>query len=215
MAENKFAVEPDLKSLLDVLKTDILASTNCHAIGTVQSFDSSVQTVQATLVYKKTVNGSLKNYPILVDCPVVILSGGPSGLTFPVAQGDDCLVLFNDRDIDNWFIGATTGELSTQRNHAFSDAIVLVGLRSQVRSIEDYDMDRASLYNGDTRVAVGASKVLIENDMTTLLTVLDGLIDVIKTSTTIPAAVGVPLTLNAATLAALEAYKATIGGLLE
>lgn len=166
--------EPTLKDLLDLLRKDIMLSLNCHAIATVQSFDSTKQTVVATINYQKTyfdrnAQGQyvpvLQNYPILVDCPVVILGGGGATLTFPIQAGDQCLILFNDRDINNWFAGAMSGPVASSRAHSLSDGIALVGLRPQIAS---YDSTRAVLQFGTTFIGVSEDKVKIANAMTSL-----------------------------------------------
>lgn len=218
--QNKFPTTFDLKSLLDLVKRDTMLSINCHAVGTIQSFDPEKQTAEITVNYKQVFYGAagteptLKDYPILLDCPVVTMSGGDGALTFPIAQGDTCLVLFNDRDITDWFSGGQVGPPPTPRAHSFADAFGLVGVRSMANPIDDYDADKTCLRHGDTKVRLGL-KVNIENDVSSLLTVINGLISVIETIVTIPAAIGTPLTLNPASIAALEAYKIQVGELLE
>jgi hypothetical protein len=97
-AKNK--VNPDLKDVLDLLSRNIKMTLNCHAIAQIQSFDPAKQTVSATLMYKKTVfkrqtnssyKSTLADYPILLDVPAVVLGGGSSHLTFPIAKGDECV----------------------------------------------------------------------------------------------------------------------------
>lgn len=211
---SKSTSNPELADLLNLLKKDILLGLNCHAIATIQSFDSSKQTVNASINYTKTfmkrqTDGTYKpvqiNYPILVDCPAIVLGGGDASLTFPITQGDQCLILFNDRDIDNWVAGgrsSVAGPVSTSRLHSLSDGIALVGLNL----ISGYDENRAVLQKGTTKVGVGESLVLIANDMTTLNTVLAGLCDVIATALDgIAPGAGTPVT----------AYKTVISELLE
>lgn len=172
-------VDYNLKDLLDLFGSNLLMNMNCHAIGTVQSFNSTNQTVTATINYTKIFLvpdpsapatdpipkyiQQPQNYPILIDCPIVILGGGSSQLTFPISQGDECLVLFNDRDIDNWFATGQVAPPATGRMHSFSDGVVLVGLRSTARSIPSYDTTRALLSNGTTLLGVGANKILLNN----------------------------------------------------
>lgn len=169
--------EPDLRDALNILKLEILLGMHSHHIGTVQSFNLTNQTATATINYKKTyskpnaVSGIYENflvdYPILLDCPVVCLGGGSASLTFPIITGDECLVLFNDRDIDNWFQGNSNGELSTSRLHSFSDGIILVGIRSLANVLTSYDSSRAALRYGTTiRAAVGSDGSSLENGTT-------------------------------------------------
>jgi len=210
----------DLATLLDMTKSDTMFAINCHAVGTIQSFDSDKQTAEVSINYKRVIYGkagdppTLADYPILVDVPVIVLSGGLGALTFPIAQGDTCLLLFNDRDLDNWFSSGQVVGPATPRMHSFSDAIALVGVHSLKSPIDDYDADKVVLKLDQTKLTLGA-KVHLENATTDLLTVLKGLIDAIKAIQTIPAVVGTPLTLGAASIAALESYKTTIEGLLE
>lgn len=182
--------EPRLKDVLDQLKKNIFLSFNCHHIATVQKFDETNQTATVTINYKKTyyklnqVTGiydpTLIDYPVLADCPVIVLGGGPASLTFPIEAGDECLVLFNDRDLDTWFQGASGGAVATPRLHSFADAIILVGLRSLANSLDAYDLTRAVLQYGSTLVGVGESLVKIANEQFTLNELLQELISEIK-----------------------------------
>ncbi len=168
---NQAPADPSLKDLMDMLKKDVFLSLNCHHVGTIQSFDADSQTASVTINYKKTYfqlspatglyGPVLVDYPALVDCPVMFLGGA---LTFPVAAGDECLVFFNDRDMDNWLQGGAGSALATPRLHSFADGIILVGLRSQGNVLGDFDTTRAVLKNGTTMVGVGDSLVKIAND---------------------------------------------------
>lgn len=217
--QNLIPNEPSLKDLLDLLQKQIMLTLNCHHIGTVQSFDATKQTATVTINYKKTYfqlnpatglyDPILKDYPILADCPVIALGGGAAALTFPIQAGDECLVLFNDRSLDNWFQGGTGSAVATPRLHSFSDGIILVGLRSLPNALTNYDTARAVLRNGSTLVGVGSSLVKIANQTTTLLQVINGILDLIAAAQC--STPGNPLS-NAA---AFTAYKTTVGGLLE
>lgn len=212
----------DLADVLELWKKDIMLNLNCHHIGTIQGFNSSKQTVSASVNYSKTYYEKTTgnqyqpvqvDYPLLVDCPVIILGGGTSALTFPITVGDQCLVLFNDRDIDNWVKGSFSGPVSTNRAHSFSDGIVLVGLNK----ISAYDAVRALISNGHVKVGINptTNKALIGNDVTTLNTLLAQLITTIKAITTSNAVVGSPCTISPASQASLDTVANSIAGLLE
>lgn len=234
-AQNRYINKFDIKGLLDLYKIDFFNSLNCHAIATVQTFDSATQTVTATINYDQTLLGQQIPYPILIDCPVVILTGGNASLTFPIAKGDTCLILFNDKDMDGWYASGQVGQNPTNRSHSFSDAIALVGLRSKLNKLATYDTTRATLQHGTTSVGVSATKIRIKNNSTTLNTLLQSLITDLTTLTTIlntlttamaaatpanvVATVGVPSATAAASIASLATTITTlgtqIGGLLE
>jgi len=81
-------------------------------------------------------NGSVywRDLPQLVDCPVVFPSGGGFTLTFPVAAGDECLVVFSSRSIDSWWGQGNPAPASDLRMHDLSDGFVLVGARSKSKA---------------------------------------------------------------------------------
>lgn len=239
LPSNRGATEPSLKDLLDLYQKTTMLDFNCHHLATIDSFDPTNQTVMATINYKKTYmqrNGItgvyepvLKDYPILVSCPAIIMSGGSAFLEMPIKKGDTCLMLFNDRDIDNWFQTGQTASISTQRLHSFSDGIALVGLRSMANSIQDYDVNHASLWwKGGGRIAVSSSKVLIENETQNLKELLQELITNVQSLVTATAALtvtcaapgnpsSIPINVAAITAAgtALGITSTKIGSLLE
>lgn len=79
--------------------------------------------------------------PLLLDCPLIWPSGGGFTLTFPVEAGDECLVVFASRCIDNWYAqtgAATPNGARTQadiRMHDLSDGFVIVGPRNKTRPL--------------------------------------------------------------------------------
>ena len=80
-------------------------------------------------------DGSTKSValPLLVDVPAVFPSGGGFTLTFPIHQGDECLVVFADRCIDAWWQSGGIGEPLETRTHNLSDGFALVGPFSPAR----------------------------------------------------------------------------------
>lgn len=206
-----------VKSLLEAFKTDAAISLNCHHVGTIQSFDPNTQTATASINYLKTAfqydaatNANVPvqiNYPLLAMCPVICLGGGKASLTFPIQAGDECLILFNDRSLDNWFQSGTLQPLNSPRLHSISDGIILVGLRNSQKVLSNYDMTRAVLKNNQAEVGVGPSLIKIANNLTSLKTVLENLISAIESATYGGNSLDSP--------AGLEAVRALVAGLLE
>lgn len=181
----------NLRDVLVLLKKEIMIELNCHAICQVESFNSSSKTVQATFMYSKTFfvqdeQGNYvavsKNYPTLIDVPVLVLGGGTSSLTFPITKGDECLVLFNDRDIANWYAGATSGSPASNNLHSLSDGLALV---FRFHNLSDYDAVRALISNGTAKVGINPqnNKLTLTNG-TSLGTILSNLISALNTLAT-------------------------------
>jgi hypothetical protein len=144
MSSIKQISPPDLTDLLNVNNTEVSKNINCVQIGIIESFESATQTATIRLALKQVVeilpDGTriLQEYPLLLVCPVIFLYGGAAFLSMPVQVGDNCIVLFNDREIDQWYSnGGVQTPLST-RKHDLSDAIALVGIKNLQTNIADY-----------------------------------------------------------------------------
>jgi len=83
-------------------RREIFASLKCAIPGIIQSFDATKQTATIKVAMQATVGTEVKDYPLLVDCPVVVMGGWGAYITFPIHAGDTCLVLFSDV---RWTIG--------------------------------------------------------------------------------------------------------------
>jgi hypothetical protein len=122
--------------------------------GIIQSFDADaiICVVQPAIQAQVSApNGSTQwvNLPLLLDCPVVFPRGGGCTLTFPIAEGDECLVVFASRCIDAWY---TSGGVQTQaefRMHDLSDGFVLPGPFSQAQKISAISTSTAQLRSND------------------------------------------------------------------
>jgi hypothetical protein len=92
--------------------------------------------------------------PLLLDCPVQFPSGGGVTLTFPVAKGDECLVVFGARCMDSWWQSGGIQPPAEFRMHSLSDGYVIPGVRSQPRKLTAVSTTKAQLRNdaGDTFV---------------------------------------------------------------
>ncbi len=137
-------VPPDLGVAFETLKRDIFVNMNCVQIGIIEDFDAATQTATVQIVIKSvtsvandgTQTVALK--PLVKKAPVMMLYGGSSHITMPIAPGDNCLVLFNDREIDQWLVNGGTPVPETARAHDISDMIVFVGIHSFQNSIANY-----------------------------------------------------------------------------
>ena len=78
-------------------KTNML---RCAIPGSIIDFDPSNQTATVQIMIKEKAFGEWHTITPLLDVPVVFPRSGGYALTFPVKQGDECLVIFNDMCID-------------------------------------------------------------------------------------------------------------------
>ena len=127
--------------------------------GIIQSFNPGAMTCEVQPGIKVKVrqqNGTIASVPLplLVDCPAQFPSGGNCSLTFPVAPGDECLVVFASRCIDGWWQSGGVQEQAEVRMHDLSDGFVLLGFRSQPRVLSGISATAAQLRTDDGQAFV-------------------------------------------------------------
>lgn len=159
---------PDNTDILLALKRDIFTNMNCVNVGIIEGFDPADQTATIQIALKSVQDvaadgtRTIKERPVLLKCPVMMLSGGGSHITFPITVGDTCIVLFNDREIDNWFANGGLQTPNTFRKHDIADALAIVGIRNLQNAIDDYFVDGVRLaFDANSKIEL--SDALIES----------------------------------------------------
>ncbi|EMM0382373.1 translation initiation factor IF-2 [Pluralibacter gergoviae] len=132
----------------------IMSEMRVSMPGIIQSFDPDTVTAVIQLAIKgyEPDNDGIPQpevLPLLVDVPVVFPCGGGCTLTFPVAPGDECLVIFADRCIDFWWQNGGVQEPVDSRMHDLSDAFAIVGPQSQAQKISGISTTAAQLRTDD------------------------------------------------------------------
>lgn len=135
-----------VKSLQDKISSAIRVSLPC----VIESYDYKTQKADIRVDIKELYNNNTElEYPILVDVPVIFPRSGGASITLPVKQGDSCLVIFLDRDITNWLLGASKQKPATKRIHHLSDAVAIVGLNPFTKpSLAENNDDLLLTYSG-------------------------------------------------------------------
>lgn len=227
--------KPNFTDAMNALRKDTFLNLYAHHIGTIQSVDYDTQTATAQINYTKTyyqINNNpgptygtytpvQKQYPPITG-PLVFLGGGGSFLTFPVAPGDECLCLFNDRDFSNWFNGNSNAPPASARLHSPSDAVILVGIRSLSNVItEEGSNNFQTILKGPGNEGANNAYILLTSTKITLARaglnlngLLQSLISTIEAITTVnsDSTTGV---LSPTSIAALQNVATQIGELLD
>lgn len=127
--------EPDLISTLAVFEQALKNKINCCRIGIVESYDAETRIAKVTIANKLTLaqndDGSLvtTNYaPIYAK--VLFFGWGDIGITHPVNAGSEGILLFNDREIESWYINGNINNVAYDRAHEKTDAIFISGVLS-------------------------------------------------------------------------------------
>lgn len=147
----KTVIDPHAVDTLLNLKLDIFSSLNCVKVGLIKSFDGTRRTAEVQILFKrKLMDGTIQSYPQIIDLPVFTLQGGGGSLQFPIAAGDQCIVLFADRRLDEWFQSGQEAVPGDARMHDLSDGIALVGLNALNSALPIYPSNKVVLAYQDT-----------------------------------------------------------------
>lgn len=149
----------------------------CAMPGIIQGFDPATQTatVQPAIKMKVNLGDGVKqlDLPIISNVPVVLPFAQTVGLllTVPIKSGDECLLIFADRSIDNFTQGggvqptvATASEdTTTPRSHSLSDAICIPGIVSNPQAVPEYSTENIELRDRERKqyISLGPEGIVI------------------------------------------------------
>lgn len=183
----KFAVQPSLTEVFD-LHADLIGSKlRVCSVGEIVGVNPARRTVSVSIGETMVLpNGAV--VPILaplLDVPVFTLQGSGAHIGMPIEVGDECLVVFNDFNLDNWLDSGGQQVPEDARQHDISDAIALVGLNSGGNPLlSALAGPEAGLATATAKVAVNVDTELVTvgNSAATLMQVLNNIIAAINAS---------------------------------
>ena len=136
--------QPTIQQVIDTAFDRKLGDLHVHALGVIQSVDLGKRTVDVTRASKTLLpDGTYQASEVITSVPFVVLGGGGFEARFPIAKGDNCLLLYIDTSIDDWTQGSDTPR--DPRQHHPHDLVALVGVSPPSSAPSDYADDRAEL----------------------------------------------------------------------
>ncbi len=142
-----------------------LARLFSSRVGVITKYDAATQLASVQPQLKEVYEGNdgepaLELLPVIQNVPVFFAGGGGFAATFPIADGDECDLVFNDRSLDLWKEQGGNVDPIDLRRHALTDAVAFVGVRSKPNKLSEVDTARAVFgKQGGPRVAVSDSLV--------------------------------------------------------
>lgn len=137
----------DFNNVMEIAQDAIMSRINCHNIGRILEFDKDTQTCMVELMQIKQFNNQLITPAPITQVPLIILGAGGGHITMPDPVGTICLLLFLDRNMDNFM---ETGEQyvpDTTRMHDFTDCVALTTFTTLAAPLENYDDEAISIFN--------------------------------------------------------------------
>lgn len=179
---NYKASVPDISNVIQFNALKTASELNCMRIATVEEVHYDDLTVTVRLLNKRTLGNNPDGTPNVRDYALIrakICFCCPF-ITFPIAKGDDCVLLFSDREIESWFINGDAQPVNYQRMHDLTDAFAIFGIRSLPKMIE---IAQDCLHLNNSKVVAenfhagnGATGTLIDTDGKNIAEVVDGII---------------------------------------
>lgn len=167
---NQLANKPTLFNTIANAEQKSALDLMCCRIGIVQKFYPDDLTVDVLIVNKKTMGLNSDGSQVVQDWAKInakICYCNPFE-TFPIKEGDECLLFFSDREIESWFINGNTNPLAHSRMHDETDCIAVLGLRSLPKMIQ-IATDCLHLFYGDSNIQIKSDEI-VENSTTISLT---------------------------------------------
>ena len=132
----------------------VFNSLNCVRIGKVNKFNTTNLTAEILIQDKwEKPDGSIEDYPLLVDVPCLCFSANNGGIDVPISENDTGILLFCDRNIDKWWSTNTVQKPYVFRCHSFNDAVFIVGVKSLKNLITGYVANATRVrYNNNSMV---------------------------------------------------------------
>ncbi len=122
---------PSLDTAIESTIATALKKVHVALPGRIVSFDPSTQTASVQPMIEQVLqHDQAVPLPMLTDVPVQFPRGGAFVMTFPVAPGDECLLIFAERCIDGWFTSGQSSIPLDYRLHDLSDGFALMGFSS-------------------------------------------------------------------------------------
>lgn len=134
-----------IQALTEMMRGEISNVHTC-APGKIISYSNGISVVQPSIKQKVTNSDSL-DYPVITNVPTYFLGCEGRSITFPIKSGDDCLLFFAERSIDDWLLG---GESDDPRKYDITDCFALVGMQ-KVRS---HANDAIEINHGSCKVRI-------------------------------------------------------------
>ena len=159
---SQFELPADLTQTLIATGSKTASDINCMRIGVIQEFYPDNLTAQIKLVDKKIIGLNPDGSQILREYPPIyakVCYCNPF-ITFPLIQGTECIALFNDREIETWFINGGSNIQAYPRMHDLTDAIAIVGIRSLPQMIQILT-DCLHLFYGQSNLQLKADNAVI------------------------------------------------------
>lgn len=161
---NSVSADPNWIQTLDGISKKTGYEINCMRIGIVQEFFPEDLTADVSIANERVVGLNEDGTQIVQPYPLIrakVVYCNPY-ITNPVNIGDECILLFADREIESWFLNGDSNPESYPRMHAKTDAVAILGIRSLPNIIQVLT-DALHLFYGNSDIQIKDSQININS----------------------------------------------------
>lgn len=140
----------------------MMLNLNVCLPGKIVSYNAENQYADVQIqLLKKYTDFSTEPHPVIPNVPVrhPRAAGGNAFIHMPVAVGDDVLLVFSQRSLDNWktqnipVVGQNGGvDTNDTRKHHITDAFAILGGSAMPDAFEVSDPTAIEIVNGDAKI---------------------------------------------------------------
>lgn len=155
---------PDLTKLLKLFGRNLSAKFNCHRVGRITAFNSNTLICNVKLLDKFIFGDIEQDYAEFTNMPLLIYATESAGLTLGNIVGSECVVHFNDTDIDNFLQTGEAYAPNSLRRHDLADGFV------ELRPYDHLAADKITYYVNGVELYNGNVKIHLNDDGTVEIT---------------------------------------------
>jgi hypothetical protein len=152
--------------MLNMVIERILSKVNTSLPAKITKYDYTKQkaSVQPLIDYISLEGKEIK-LPIINSVPVIFQSSGGASMTFPVKEGDNVLLLFCQRSLENWLKDGQQRVPDDPRIYDLTDAVAITGLNPfSVTSPASNNEDAEWKYAGSNITIKKSGEILLSTN---------------------------------------------------
>lgn len=127
---------------------------NTSVPGVIKSFDSVNQTVDVYPAIKRVFVDGEEPIRVLTKVPVIFPTYGGFTITRNIVEGDRCLLLFCQRDIQTYIKTGVIAAPPVKRFHSLSDGVAIMGLVPNTEKIENFSTGALEIRSINNQVKI-------------------------------------------------------------
>lgn len=124
----------DLIDLVEFMTLEKMSEMHTITIAKIVKVENT--TIDVKPVFKRRLDDREIEYPVFTKVPPLFNYGGVNYHAFPLAVGDYCLLLVNERAFDNWYEGLDNNSPLEYRMFDYSDSFALPMAKNKLGAIQ-------------------------------------------------------------------------------